>query len=262
VGALDDGIAADGRPEVNDEQTYLFDLQGYLVLPQVVPPEGVAACNAALDRFEEMDEADYPAPLCLGQPRTPENLYISNIIEGDDAFLPLMDLPPVLDAVEQITGGPYRLNHTYTIYRWGGGFTGLHMHGTPIIPKCQYHCRGGQMVSTLTKVVFPLLDCGPEDGCFAVIPGAHKSNFPKPWGNHPEENPPLTPVPAKAGDAIIFTEALTHGSTVNTSGLPRRTLYYCYSIGYMPDWGGQHLVFSDGFAGRLSPERQELLRLK
>lgn len=247
---------------MTDEEKYLFDLQGYLVLEDVVDAGVVAACNAGLDRFETMAPAAYPAPLVLGQEKTPENLYISNIMEGDDVFVPLMEIPRVLDAIETITGGPYRLNHTYTIYRRGGGYTGMHMHGTPIIPKCQYHCRNGQMVSTLTKVVFPMLDCAAEDGCFAVIPGAHKSNFARPWGNHPEENPPLIPVPAKAGDAIVFTEALTHGSTVNTSGRPRRTLYYCYSIGYMPDWGGQHLRFSDGLAGRLSPAQQEILRLK
>ncbi|MDA0748289.1 MAG: phytanoyl-CoA dioxygenase family protein, partial [bacterium] len=203
-----------------------------------------------------------PTPLVLGQDRTPENLYISNILEGDPAFLSLMDLPDVLDVIAGVTGGPYRLNHTYTIYRWEGGVTRLHMHGTPIIPKCQYHCRNGQMVSTLTKVVFPMLDCAAEDGCFAVIPGAHKSNFSRPWGSHPNENPPLISVPAKAGDAIIFTEALTHGSTVNTSNRPRRTLYYCYSIGYMPDWGGQGLHFSMEFVDSLPDDRRELVRLK
>ncbi len=212
---------------MTDEQKYLFDLQGYLVLENVVPTAMVDACKVALDRFEQMDPGGYPAPLVLGTEKTPENLYISNIMEGDQAFVPLMDLPEVLDVVATVTGGPYRLNHTYTIYRWGGGYTRLHMHGTPIISKCQYHCRNGQMVSTLTKAVFPMLDCGPEDGCFAVIPGAHKSNFPRPWGPEPAENPVLTPVPAKAGDAIIFTEALTHGSVVNTSGRARRTLYYC-----------------------------------
>ena len=118
------------------------------------------------------------------------------------------------------------------------------------------------MISTLTKAVFPLLDCGVEDGCFAVIPGSHKSNFPKPWGNHPEENPALVPIPAEAGDAIIFTEALTHGSTVNYSCQPRRTLYYCYSIGYMPDWGGQGLVFSDHVMEGLTEAQQEVIRLK
>ena len=125
---------------------------------------------------------DFPEPLVLGQEKTPEDLYISNILEADPVFRPLIALPETLDVVETVTGGPYRLNHTYTIYRWGGGYTRLHMHGTPIIPKCQYHCRNGQMISTLTKVVFPLLDCEAEDGCFAVIPGAHKSNFPRPWG--------------------------------------------------------------------------------
>jgi ectoine hydroxylase-related dioxygenase (phytanoyl-CoA dioxygenase family) len=247
---------------MNDEQKYLFDLHGYIVLPNVVPSDVVAACNAAMDRFETMEVSDYPEPLSLGTPRTEQELYISNILEGDTAFAPLIDLPPVLDIVETISGSTYRLNHTYAIWRWGGGYTGLHMNGTPIIDKCQYRCQNGQIISTLTKAVFPMLDAGPEDGCFAVIPGSHKSNFNRPWGNHPDENPPLVPVPAKAGDCIVFTEALTHGSMVNTSGRPRRTLYYCYSIGWMPDWGGQHLRYSLRATEPLTEAQREILRLK
>ena len=247
---------------MDTEQKYIFDLQGYITLKGVVADEVVGACNSVLDRFETMDENDYPPPLRLGDQRTEKNLYISNILEGDEIFRSLIDIPEVLDVVAEVTGGPYRLNHTYTIYRWGGGYTGLHMHGTPIISKCQYHCRNRQMVSTLTKAVFPLLDCSEEDGCFAVVPGAHKSNFPRPWGNHPDENPALQGVAAEAGDAIIFTEALTHGSLVNTSGRPRRSLYYCYSVGYMPDWGGQHLCFSDEIYHVLPEDQREILRLK
>lgn len=247
---------------MNAEQKYLFDLQGYIALPGVLSSELLQSCNEVLDYYESLDEEKFPSPLCLGQERTKENLYISNILEASPVFAELVDLPPVLDVIAEVTGGPYRLNHTYTIYRWGGGYTGLHMHGTPIIPKCQYHCRNGQMVSTLTKVVFPLLDCAAADGCFAVIPGAHKSNFAKPWSKHPEENPPLVPVEAQAGDAIIFTEALTHGSMVNTSGRRRRTLYYCFSTGYMPDWGGQGLHFSEEIYERLDEEKREILRLK
>ena len=244
------------------EQIYLFDLQGFIVLKGVVPAAVVADCNRALDHFEVMDAADYPSPLCLGNERTAGNLFISNILQGDAAFRPLIDLPPVLDVISTVTGGPYRLNHTYTIYRWGGGYTTLHMHGTPMQPKCQYHCHNGQMLSTLTKAVFPMVDAKAEDGCFAVTPGAHKSNFPRPWGNEPSDNPALVAVEAEAGDCIIFTEALTHGSFTNTSGRPRRTLYFCYSTGYMPDWGGQDLRFSDTAGDGLTEAQQEILRLK
>jgi hypothetical protein len=49
---------------------------------------------------------------------------------------------------------------------------------------------------------------------------------------------------------------------VNTSDRPRRTLYYCYSIGYMPDWGGQGLVFSDRVMDNLNERQREIIRLK
>jgi hypothetical protein len=105
---------------MTDEQKYVFDLNGYIVLQNVVPCEVVDACHSALDRFEEMAPNEFPEPLCLGKPKTAQELYISNILEGDPAFIPLIDVPEVLDVVEAVAGGPYRLNHTYTIYRWGG----------------------------------------------------------------------------------------------------------------------------------------------
>ena len=89
---------------MNDEQKYLFDLNGYLVLQQVVPPETVDASNRVLDRLETMDPDDFPEPLVLGQEKTPENLYISNILEADPVFRPLIDLPETLDVVETVTG--------------------------------------------------------------------------------------------------------------------------------------------------------------
>lgn len=104
---------------MNDTEKYLFDLNGYVVLEDAVPAELVAGCNAALDRFEDMAPVNYPHPLVMGDERTEGNLYISNILEGDEIFARLMDLPPVLDVIETVTGKPYRLNHTCTII-WMG----------------------------------------------------------------------------------------------------------------------------------------------
>lgn len=247
---------------MSDEQKYLFDLQGYIVLKNAIPQAYLQAANAVLDRLVDLPEADYPYPLRLGDARTPSNLYISNILEADPAMRRFMHLPAVNGVIDAVTSGPWRLNHTYTIYRWGMGHTNLHMGGTPTVFKCQYHVHDRHIYSTLTKAVYPLLPCGPEDGCFAVIPGSHKSAFPRPWGNHPEENPALVPVIAEPGDAIVFTEALAHGSMVNRSGRERRTLYYCYSVGYMPDWPSQGMEFSPALAAQLTPEERAMIALK
>ena len=248
---------------MNDQQRYLFDLQGYIVLKNIVPPETIQACNSAMDRLETMPQDEWPGMLSLGTLRTEKELYLSNILEADERFLLLMEVPEVLKIVREISGDSYRLNHTYGIWRWGvGGFTPMHMGNTPMIDKCQYRSENGQIISTLTKAVFPMLDANAEDGCFAVIPGSHKSSFPRPYSSHPEENPPLIPVPANAGDCIIFTEALAHASTVKTSSNRRRTLYYCYSVGWMPDWGGQGLHFSDRVLDKLNDSQREIVRLK
>ena len=38
---------------MTEEQKYLFDLQGYIVLEDVVPQSVVKACNKALDPLED-----------------------------------------------------------------------------------------------------------------------------------------------------------------------------------------------------------------
>ncbi len=247
---------------MNEEQRYLFDTLGYVVLKQVLPPARVKAINAVMDRLEQMPPADYPDGVCLGKERTDNALYLSNIVEADPALYDLVDHPDVLAIIDETALGLYRLNHTYAIYHWGGGYTHMHMGGSPIHPKAPYMCQNGQIFSPLTKAVFPLLNHDREDGCFAAIPGSHKAHFPRPTGDHPDDNPALIPIDAQPGDCIVFTEALTHGSYVNTSGRPRRTIYYCYSVGYMPDWGKLGLSFSQPFLDKLTPAQREVIRLK
>ncbi len=247
---------------MTEEQKYLFDLQGYVILENVLPPSYIEECNAVLDRIEALGPDDYPEGVIQSKPRTESELYISNIVEADPLFHRLIDVPEVIDLIREVSLGLFRLNHAYGIYHWGKGYTYLHMAGTPIHPKASYMCQNGQIFSVLTKAAFPVQNHDVEDGCFAVIPGSHKANFTRPWGDHPDENPPLIPVPAQPGDAIIFTEALTHGSVVNYSGRARRSLYCCYSVGYMPDWTKMGLTFSDKFLGELTEAQREIVRLK
>lgn len=247
---------------MDDAQRYLFDLQGYIVLKSVVPMPIINACNRVLDRIEKLEPGQYPQGVVLGKPRTPSELYITNIVQADPALHQLIDLPEIIDVIAKVSLNLYRLNHAYAIYRWGTGYTYLHMGATPLHPKATYMCHAGQIFSMLTKAVFPIQNNAIEDGCFAVIPGSHKANFQRPFSDHPSENPALVPIPGEPGDAIIFTEAMTHGSYVNTSGRPRRAIYLCYSVGFMPDWGRLGLTFSDEFIAQLTPRQREIVRLK
>lgn len=247
---------------MDERQQYLFDLQGYVVLKGVLSRTQVDALNTACEAIERGVPDDLPDGVKLGKPAENGELYISNIAEGGNAFEELMDLDPVIDIIEGTSPWQFRLNHTNLTTRFGTGYTYMHMGGTPVHPKGMYVCQNGQIGSTLTKAVFPLAGTKIEDGCFAVIPGSHKSNFPRPFGDHPDDNPPLVPVECEPGDAIVFTEALAHGSLVNKSGALRRTLFYCYSVGFMPDWGKLDLGFSDAFVARLSEQRREIIRLK
>ncbi len=62
-------------------------------------------------------------------------------------------------------------------------------------------------------------------GGFACIPGSHKSNLPCPQEvRYYQANPAgsVTQVPMRAGDMLIFTEALTHSTYPGTASHHRR----------------------------------------
>ena len=248
---------------MNDEQKYLFDLQGYIVLKNVVPENIIQSVEKLTRNLLTETSSSLSDPVSI-KDWDNNDRSIHNIVEADTAFQYFIDIPEVIDIVQEISGDTYRLNHTYGQFWTGiGNYTTFHFHGTPLVPQASYRYHNGQIISTLTKAVFPLLDCNEDDGCFAVIPGSHKSNFKRPFGDHhhPRMSPKIEPIPANAGDCIIFSEALSHGSVVNISGRTRNTLYYCYSIGWMKDWG-RNLRFSENIFKSLSKERADIVKLK
>jgi hypothetical protein len=248
---------------VDDRQRYLYDLKGYLVVRNALAPEHVAQLNAIIDRTERLPDDDVPPPVQLAREvGGGQDMRIYNVKELGEPFERLIDLDTVMPLVAEIVGTRPRLNHDYAILRYrAGDRTTFHLGNTPLTASCQFRAHDGRFFTTLMKAVFPLADQGVEDGCFSVVPGSHKSNYPNPFGKEPDDIPVREPIPCRAGDAVLFTEALTHGSEVNRTGKPRRTLYYAYSPCWAADWS-QRDAPSEALLSRVSERQRDLLVLK
>ena len=202
---------------------YLFDLQGYLTVPDALSAGTVAELNEVIDGMAQRE---------MGTEETSHRWM--RLLARDRVFRHLIDNPPVLPILEELLGVDFRLDHEYVdLIRWGMGpiGTGLHGGAVPFRPIEYYWSGDGHMHSGLVGVAYNLKDVGPEDGGFACVPGSHKSAFafPDNWKDLSDPHPCVRRVTGAAGSAIVFTEALVHGTLPWQGSEERRTAFYKYS---------------------------------
>ena len=108
-----------------------------------------------------------------------------------------------------------------------GGFSGG-LRNLRTITKA----ANGEVFATFLNAGVSLVDVPVGTG-FVCIPGSHKSNFPKPDHVNIYDTPPtVANISVKAGDVVLFTEALCHGARRWTLDTPRRTVFVRYSTSY------------------------------
>ena len=220
---------------LSEEQKYLFDTFGYVILPNVVTEDQIEELRSTLqyptEQWEPVKMEDGP-------------LHWSKV------WRDLLDPPTLSPVLEDIIGNhgmrhgrerasdnplpTFRIDHINIHTHVSKGFKGAHLHGgwkgTGGSQYSSYH--DGQFYNGLISVSYELYDTYPNDGGFGCIPGSHKSNvrLPDHWRVLRDSVPDcVTRIPAKPGDAIVFTEALTHGTLPWTSEAPRTTVFYKYS---------------------------------
>ncbi|MBH8555104.1 phytanoyl-CoA dioxygenase family protein [Nostocaceae cyanobacterium CENA357] len=232
-------------------ERYLFDLQGFLIIENVLNSEQIKAIQALLDQQIELQ--DHPGATFL---------RFDGLLSWGKPYQELIDHPQITPYLSELLGEQFRLDHDYIhIIRQGIGPIGAHLHGggTPYDP-CQYYLfQNGRMYNGLTTVAYELNDVHPGDGGFGCIPGSHKSNLPLPqkWKNLEFPCECVQAISVKAGSAIIFTEALTHG-TLPWRGLgDRQTLFYKYSP-YSSAWARYYYNLDD--YPNLTASQQKILR--
>ncbi len=208
---------------MNELERYLFDLQGFLVVENALTASEIAALNELLD--QQIAQVDEPGKPCF---------RFDSLLSWGSPFRSLIDNPRITPYLVDLLGSRFRLDHDYVhIIRQGNGPIGSSLHGgaTPFDP-CQYYIyKNGQMYNGLTAVAYNLTDVNHNEGGFGCIPGSHKSNLPLPneWRDLEKPLACVQAIAGKAGTAIIFTEALTHGTLPWTGQHERRTLFYKYS---------------------------------
>jgi hypothetical protein len=237
---------------MSDEDRYLFDLQGYLVIPDALDPPTVETLNAITDRMWAEDVESHETTHRFG-----------GLLARDAEFLRIIDNPVVGPILETLLGAQFRLDHDYLdVIRNGIGPIGARLHGgaRPFRPAEYYWSGDGTLHSGLLVVAYNLREVGAGDGGFACVPGSHKAGFPFPdsWKALADPHPTVRPLTGPAGSAIIFTEALVHGTMPWQGAGERRTLFYKYSPHALA-WS-RHYYDADDYEG-LTERQRVLLRV-
>lgn len=236
---------------MNDNEKYLFDLQGYIAVENALEPAQLGALNGVLDEHIASD--------CAAEMRTHR---FGGLLDWGPAYRALIDSPRVTPYLEQILGESFRLDHVYLdVIRSGTGPIGANLHGggAPFDPSQYYRYADGRMHNGLSVVAYNLADVGPDDGGFGCVPGSHKSNvgFPAGWRDMDEGlHPCVQRVTGPAGTAVVFTEALTHGALPWTGEGERRTVFFKYSP-HPISWAAGYFD-ADAYEG-LSERQREIL---
>ncbi len=235
---------------MNAEEKYLFDLKGYVNIEGVLDADDLTELNALIDAQNYADPAD-------------DNIHSQRfggfLSWENDAFRKLLNHPCIMPRLAEIVGPKFRLDHVYGILMKEGNPGGtLHGGGTPYDPSQYYVFRNDRMYNGLTVVSWALTNMLPEHGGFCCIPGSHKSNYPCPPQFRPvkDNKTCMAPVHQKAGDAVIFTEALTHGTLPWTTTHQRRSILFKYSPGHA-SWG--HERYDDALRDLMTDEDQKLI---
>lgn len=250
---------------MNVAEVFNFDRLGYLYLRSVIEPSLLAPLVSAVDKLQPYFEVvsrdrnlrpgKHGVPYVLDEDTAVSvfryenpglNIVVDDFFSAAEEFLPIINHPTIMHYVDEMVLGPVALSSAELRYRYQHSRTMAHMGG-PIDVRNAYRyvgkaiknsSGGGQVKRAIDlanlRVLIALHDIDPDNGPLCVSPATHKANLWSPYGADPEQDPTMHALPMKAGDAIVFTEALRHAGMPNRLERVRKTIHLCYN----PDWVG------------------------
>ncbi len=218
--------------EITELQTYLYDLQGYLVVEDVLDANEVADLRALID---ERDMSALPPSHRFGSAGGSAESG-PGFLAWAEAFVALMDHPLVMGVMRAQLGDCFRLDRVFGMHmRRGQEKKRLHSdYGASqpysrAEPERYFTTPRHEALHGFGVAAWNLTDTGPEDGGLRVIPGSHNSHFKLPQAIRDEVfDDVVTTIQAPAGSVTFFSEALTHATSTWTADHHRYTLLYKY----------------------------------
>lgn len=223
---------------IDETELYQWDLNGHLVLRNVMDSAWLGAANTAIDacadRIQVGGEGSKGFKALAGT--------------GIMSLHGLFELPqPHCEPFRKMIADPiivHRLNWMMgTGFQWrsaraicsvkGTSGHGLHSGGDPVRPANVYALQNGRTYCEAVNVAWQLRDVTEADGGFMCLPGSHKARYPVPQRVQSFEQTMglVEHVEMEAGDTALFLAAAqTHGAYPWKSDVARRTVLLGYSL--------------------------------
>ncbi len=232
---------------------YLFDLHGYIVLKGGIARRDLDEMNQWVDdhwsyvegrRRQGNAQGEWIGHVETHTYSDADGCNFQNIVEGAPVFRRLIDYSAWVGHcrrwINPVNG--ISIHENLLNVRGRGGYIGIHCGGA--LPICYLTFRqentGEWMVGQI-NVIGALRDIGPGDGATTLIPGSHKSAM-----RHPKlleqtyrsddaagNQFGMKELYLEAGDVLMLTDAITHGSAARTNDGYRRITLYRYSPRYL-----------------------------
>lgn len=207
---------------MTEEQKFLFDLRGWMLIPAVLDSPQIEAVRAHVETLAADPQALDP---------------IDRFSLSGPAQI-LLDHPAVTGILEEIVGHNkddqsygFRCEDSFGTVRHEGSRVNREPHGggNNVSPLFSYQCKNGSIYSGLTRVVWELTEITPRTGGTLFLSGSHKANFPRP-ASIGKDHPYFDSYACPPGSVVIFSEAICHsGDAWTNPDHPRVAVFNCYS---------------------------------
>ena len=259
--------------EAGYEGDYLFDVLGFRVLAGALTPDQLERINGWVDEQPPRGPGEWAGNVLVHSYAGPDGTNYQNIFEAGGVFEETIDHPAWIGAVRRYIQSDYNgvvINEAFLNIRGQSGFIGIHSGGALVSPINTFRHHTGAWQLGQINILMALTDIGPGDGATVVVPGSHKANMVHPSLMTSEKSRAYRDdeaaggsllgqeVHLKAGDALMFTDSITHGSAARVNPGDRRVMIFRYSPHVIiPRY---NFVPSEALLSRLTPTRRLLIQ--